>query len=276
MEYKPSLPEHNHNVSHSQPLKEFLEIGLSLCLIALATYFTLGFLVDVVVDRVSPQTEASINQMMSTKVVDTPKELAARRAHVQGLVDQLKKCAAVPHAPVQMISNAKANAAVIPGGGMIVFSGLLDEMRSENGLSFVLAHELAHLQHRDHLRGMGRAVVLVTISAVLTGGSGDAADLLSPATHLGATHYSRERESLADARALEILQCRYGHVGGATELFEQLGKDDDTWEASHYLRSHPSMQARIAQIRQTAAAKQWKTGGVLPLALPPVDKAARE
>ena len=41
---------------------------------------------------------------------------------------------------------------------------------------------------------------------------------------VGEAGYSRGREAQADANALRILQCHYGHVGGATEFFEALSK----------------------------------------------------
>ena len=270
MEYKPSLPEENYNVSHAKPFREFLEIAFSLLLIGVVVFLLLGWMVDLIVERMSPATEASIHSMMSSKLITTPRELAARQADVQQLVDRLQQCAGGRSAPVQVIMNPKANAAVLPGGGMLVFSGLLDDMKSENGLSFVLAHELAHLQHRDHLRGMGRALVLVATFAVLTGGSGDVSDLMAPATQLGVAQYSRARESMADAAALKMLHCRYGHVGGATELFDKLKQGDDAWAVSHYLRSHPLTGPRIDELNKTMVQRGWARHPVLPLKLAPV------
>ena len=70
--------------------------------------------------------------------------------------------------------------------------------------------------------------------------------MLLPAQHLGESRYSRGREAAADGKALDILQCRYGHAGGATEFFETLQRtEDDVAAFTHYLASHPSMGARI-------------------------------
>ncbi len=49
---------------------------------------------------------------------------------------------------------------------MVVFTGLLEKMTSENELAFVLAHELGHYDHRDHLRGLGRAALGTTLPPI--------------------------------------------------------------------------------------------------------------
>lgn len=265
MDYQPSLPEHNDNISHSRPLKEFLEIAASLAVIGLIVFWCVGLLVDWVVDDISAQTVASINRMMTLPRPETPEALMAREAQVRQLVTQLRQCANLPAAPdVMLVDQKVVNAAVLPGGRMIVFAGLLKQIKSENGLSFVLAHELAHLEHRDHLRGMGRGLVLAAVSVLLTGGDADLAQILSPAATAGNAKYSRAREAAADTRALQILHCRYGHVGGATELFELLKDEDETAGFSHFLASHPSMEDRIAELRKAIAERKMPVRPVQP------------
>jgi Zn-dependent protease with chaperone function len=95
-------------------------------------------------------------------------ETADATRTLQALVDRLQtQCAALPYQiTVHVQPSTAVNAAALPGGHMLVFSGLLTEMRSENELAFVLAHELGHYAHRDHLRGLGRALVLMAASTV--------------------------------------------------------------------------------------------------------------
>ena len=135
-----------------------------------------------------------------------------------------------------------------------------------SGLVAVAALAFWLIANRDHLRVMGRGIVLFGISGLLTGSDSGLTGLLTPAAHLGTAKYSHEREALADARALQILNCRYGHAGGATELFEALKKEDpETSSVSHYLASHPSMQARIDAITQAIGRQGMKVGTVDPL-----------
>jgi Zn-dependent protease with chaperone function len=265
MKYQASLPQHNDNISHEHPLKDFVLILAGLSAAVLAGFWIAGLLVDEVVDRMSPQTEARLTRLLAPTVPATEAALKPREASLQALVDGMRGCAGV-HAPVtvRMRGSKDANALVVPGNTIIVDSGLLKHVQSENGLSFVLAHELAHLGQRDHLRAVGRQLVVITAAAMLTGDGSWAASVLSPALHLGEANYSRGRESSADARALQVLQCRYGHVGGATELFESLRKDDAP-ALAHYLASHPSMGARIDAVRAASRQAGLRAGPVRPL-----------
>ncbi|MGZ9046965.1 MAG: M48 family metallopeptidase [Telluria sp.] len=267
MKYQGSLPEHNDNVSHEHPLKDFVLILSLLAVGAVLAFWLLDGVVDVAVDRLSPEAEAKLNSMIALKLDDMPKADPVRQPRVQALVSSMQKCAGLAARPtVTMHKSADPNAAIAPGGNIIVFTGLLDRVRSENGLSFVLAHELAHTANRDHLRAMGRGIVLFGIAAVLTGSNSGLTEMLAPVSHLGRAKYSREREAFADARALQILHCRYGHAGGATELFEALkGEDARSFELSHYLASHPSMQSRIDALKQAIREQGMKEGSVAPL-----------
>lgn len=276
MKYQPTLPSHNDNVSQEHPLKDFLRILAGLAALALLGFFLLGLLVDAVVDRMDPATEASLTRIIADKAPAVPAGGDPREAQLQALVDSLRGCAGLQGpATVRLTRSTTPNAVVVPGGTIYVFSGLLGQVQSENGLAFVLAHELAHLAHRDHLRALGRGIVLYGLAALVSGDTSSLASVLAPVHQLGEARYSQARESAADALALRVLACRYGHAGGATEFFEALAQtDDDTLPGSHYVASHPAMKARIAALQALIAQAGMKTGAVTPLVLAQPTRAA--
>jgi hypothetical protein len=158
MKYTPSLPEHNDNVTQEHPLKDFLLILGALAALALLVFFLLGLLIDAVVDRMEPGAEAALTRIVAANMPAGPARPDPRQAQLQALVDSLRPCIALAGpAQVRLTDSTTPNAMVVPGGTMVVFSGLLQHVKSENGLAFVLAHELAHLAHRDHLRALGGA-----------------------------------------------------------------------------------------------------------------------
>jgi Zn-dependent protease with chaperone function len=272
MKYQPSLPEHNDNVSHRKPVREFLLIlaGLSAC--ALALFWALGLAIDVVVDRLSPETEARIHRALAVELPEEKSHAPALQAELERMANALRACAGLPYpVTLQLVQAEQPNAAVLPGARIVVFSGLLERVRSQNGLSFVLAHELSHLKNRDHLRGLGRTLLLIAISATLTGAHSDLTQILVPANQFGMARHSQQREMGADAAALDILHCRYGHAGGATEFFEALRAQDKeaALGVSHYFASHPELRARIDHLKRRAAERGYRADATLPLQIPP-------
>ncbi len=264
MNYQGKLPERNSNVSHEHPLREFFILVLGAVGVLLLIYTLLGLSVDLAVDAISPEMESEIYRSVHLKMLDndhdgasvSPKELAT-----QQLLDQLSQCTDIGY-PIHLnIEESELNNAyALPGGDIVVYSGLMDKLKSENGLAFVLAHEIAHFKNRDHLRSMGRGVVLVALSALFVGSDSEFLKFVSPVSQLDTAQFSQEREFAADATALQILNCYYGHIGGATEFFETLENSGETFDIgiNHYFSSHPEIQARIDNIHRLARLRGYK------------------
>ena len=262
MKYKPILPKENSNVSHVHPLKELLTLLTGLVVLVLVVYGLLGIFVDIAVDYISPEMERATYQSIEVyqqEPTNIPVSEAEQAA--QTLLNKLAQCIDIGYPVSLRIDESPAlNAFALPGGQVVLLSGLLDKINSQNGLAFVLAHELAHFKNRDHLRSTGRGVVLLALSILITGSNSDLTKILAPITNFEAAHFSQERESAADVAALDAINCHYGHVGGATEFFEAIAKPDDNFNLSltHYFSTHPEVQDRIDAIQALGISKGYK------------------
>ena len=268
MEFKSALPEHNDNVSHDQPVREFIILSCGIILFLLIVFWTLGLCVDLAVDNISPEMEVAIFSSAGALVPDQVDSSDPRRAKLQSMVDALYECSNLSY-PLQvyLIDSDDANALAFPGGRILVLDGLLDKVSSENGLAFVLAHELAHFKNRDHLRGLGRAIVLTATAALLTGAGSEVTQLLAPTAGFSQAQYSQDREELADEQALQTLACYYGHVGGATEFFEAMKPADNEQipVVGHYFSTHPEAVERIDNLHQLTKEQNLAVDDVLEL-----------
>ncbi|HVL76574.1 MAG TPA: M48 family metallopeptidase [Noviherbaspirillum sp.] len=269
MKYKPALPEQNDNVSHRKPVREFFLILAGLSIAALALFWVLGLAVDLAVDHMSAQAEARIHRALRVSYPQHKPHAPQMQARLERMVDELRACADLPYpVTLQLVKAEQPNAGVLPGAHILVFSGLLDKIETENALAFVLAHELAHLKNRDHLRGLGRTLLLLAISITLTGTHSDLTQILVPANQLGMARHSQARETAADNTALDILHCHYGHVGGATEFFEALHRraGEAPVGLGHYFASHPELRARIDNLNRRAEQHAYPIGPTRALA----------
>jgi len=130
----------------------------------------------------------------------------------------------------------------------------------------VIAHEIAHVKHRDPIVAMGRGVLIATAIGVLTGASGDGTidHLLSDTGMFAGLHFSREQESEADNEALMALFKVYGHVQGSTTLFEYFQASEEAgFNVPELLRTHPPSDDRVEELRQLARERHWPARGTL-------------
>ena len=256
------------NVSKTHPLVEAgtLYVGLTGLFLLLAV--VLIFLVEAALYFVSPEDEARLFRDWLPTDLRTVAPHDDRLVATQSLVDRLARH--WPDAPyefrVEIDDSSLANAMALPGGLIVVTEGLLAEVESENELAFVLAHELGHFRHRDHLRALGRGLVLSIVFTALSGGDADGVGIR--VADLTIRRFGRGQESDADAYALSLVQSQYGHVADASRLFERWHARDNVAGAKvlAYFATHPATQQRIDDLTALAAASGWSPeGDVRPL-----------
>ena len=163
-----------------------------------------------------------------------------------------------------VVDGDSANAFTTLGGHIFVLDQLLVELDSENSLAMVLAHEIGHAINRDPLTATGRGVLLQLMISALSGGGMDPSTSAGVGADLTLNAYSRRQEEAADRLALEALDAHYGHVAGATRLFEILGEENVGVEVPEILSSHPDIGRRIEAIEQRIDAGEMTTGTAVP------------
>ena len=123
MRYEPKLPEHNDNITHEKPVREFVTIVVGFIVVAAVLFLVLGLLVDVAVDNISPATEAKISEIVDFKRKQETSFAPEKQARLQKLVEDLGQCAGIPYkVSVELTEAKEANALVFPGGNIVVFS----------------------------------------------------------------------------------------------------------------------------------------------------------
>ncbi|WP_445680164.1 M48 family metallopeptidase [Radicibacter daui] len=112
------------------------------------------------------------------------------------------------HYQIDVYDSPIANAFALPGGHIVLTTGLIAALGSAPELVAVLAHEVTHVEKRHGLTSMIQASGDGALLSAVFGNAG------SFAAQLGALNYSRQHEREADAGALERLE-RAGYDPGA-------------------------------------------------------------
>ncbi|MFC3694046.1 M48 family metallopeptidase [Chenggangzhangella methanolivorans] len=129
------------------------------------------------------------------------------REALDRLTKRLSDAAALPvPIKVTVVRSDFVNALALPGGGVYLFRGLLDNARSADEIAGVLAHEIGHVAHRDGarraLQAGGASLLFGFILGDVVGGTA----AITIARVLSEAHYSRAAETNADDYAADLMK----------------------------------------------------------------------
>ncbi|CCH55695.1 TPR repeat-containing protein YPO3069/y1412/YP_2691 [Fibrisoma limi BUZ 3] len=162
-------------------------------------------------------------------------------------INQYWRAAGIPtRFPIRIavVQSKEVNAFAIPGGQVVVYSGIFERMQHHEELAALLAHETAHIEQRHTLQQLIRSVLTWGSVSLLFGDiSGISAVLIDNADKLLSLSYSRQHESEADAFAVAELARSGIDPRGTTWLMAHLPTEGDV--VPSILRSHPQTAARI-------------------------------
>ncbi len=248
------LPDDNVNLGEATPWRDFLALMTYLFISLFFLLALLEFLGPYIVRYIDFKTEArffSIFRSQQTVAMDErPTYLNELVTKIIAHQDKIPKDFPFN---VKVICSDGPNAFAVPGGEIIVTSALLQSIKTENGLAFVLGHELGHFYLRHHLRSLGRNLLLTILSSFLGGSE------IFHISQLINGHYSRKDEAQADLFAEGLLISIYGHSLKGEEFFDYLMTREKVELA--FLQRHPLTEERLKKLK--TGQKVYKGEGLI-------------
>ncbi|MBQ0798771.1 MAG: M48 family metallopeptidase [Porticoccaceae bacterium] len=273
LEYENRLPTEGINVSEDKPLKEFFILIAGFAAVIAIVVLLLSLVAGRLVRFIPFETELRLSEKaLSTSSIEIP-QLSPQQQEVevylQALADKLAIAQVLPDGmtiTVHYIDDDTVNAFATLGGHVVMFRGLVEQLPHENALAMVMAHEIAHIKHRDPLVAVGRGLTvgLALVSIAGMGDSGVASMFFGQVGLMTALNFSRQQETAADEEAVQTLLRQYGHVLGAEVLFEVLQDNSESLEPPVFLSTHPVTEKRIEALAAYKAASITR-GKITPL-----------
>ncbi|KAM3096047.1 M48 family metallopeptidase [Phormidesmis sp. 146-35] len=246
---------------------QLLKLAALMFSVILVGFWSMSALVNAIVWWIPP----SVEQRLGALIVPTYEKLSQpspTQDTLNQLLDRLKAKQSSDQKrdyQVLYIPEPTINAAAIPGDRVLIYQGLLKEVRSENELMMILGHELGHFAHRDHLRGIGQGLLLQLAFSVFVGDAGSLQSIAtSSAVALSQARFSQRQETQADELGLTLLQATYGQVAGATDFFERMGQKERS-DLTAILATHPPSKHRVADLQKLIRSRGYTIGERSPL-----------
>jgi Zn-dependent protease with chaperone function len=143
------------------------------------------------------------------------------------------------------------NAYALPGGYVMVYTGLLEKLKTKEELAALLSHEVAHVAHRHSVRKLCRDLSTTVLLSVVLSNVGDATSVLyANASSIYSLTYSRQYEEEADITGLETMRRNHIDQQGMLRLMQELKKLDKKIEVPEFISTHPLTENRIHYVQQ--------------------------
>jgi predicted Zn-dependent protease len=159
---------------------------------------------------------------------------------------------------VSVVDSREVNAFCLPGGKIVVYTGILPVAQGEAGLATVMGHEMAHATLRH---GSERLLKQKATQTVLTGVRFSLGDMsyeqqraVMGAIGAGAQYglllpFSREHESEADKIGLFYMARAGFDPHEAITFWERMSRAASGGKPMEFMSTHPSDRTRIAQLQ---------------------------
>lgn len=150
------------------------------------------------------------------------------------------------------------NAFCMPGGRIVVYTGLMPVTRDEAGLAVVMSHEVAHALANHSGERMSQLLIAelggMALSRAIEEKPAETQDLLMMAYGIGANvgvllPYSRQHESEADRIGLTLMAMAGYDPREAIPLWERMEALGGS-RPPEFLSTHPDPSSRIEDIRK--------------------------
>lgn len=152
-----------------------------------------------------------------------------------------------------VVPKKDVNALAVPGGLIVVYTGLFEILDSPEELGAVLAHEIQHVEHRHGLRQTYKRVGTLALIRMLFGAAQDSGTLVT--ANLLTLKYSRDSETEADVDGARLLASAGVSPKAMVLMLEKLGETESGWTPT-ILSGHPQSSARarlVAAMPETKA-----------------------
>ncbi len=161
-----------------------------------------------------------------------------------------------------VVDDESINAWAMPGGKVVVYTGIMPVTKSTDGLAVVMGHEIAHAIARHGNERMSQGIALqgagMTLDVLTQESPGLARDLFMQSVgiggQLGMLAYSRRHESEADRMGLIFMAMAGYDPREAPKFWERMSQaSSGAQKPPELLSTHPSDETRMNDLNKYMA-----------------------
>ena len=247
-------------------------VGGAILAVVLGLWFGADLLVEMAVNRIPVEWEQKLGES-AYKDFLSHQEVLREGPVVHAVEEMTQRLAAqIPDNPykfeVTVVKSDVVNAFALPGGYVVVFTGLMKKAETGEEVAGVLGHELNHVLQRHGLERIVKSLGLMAVVSIVLGDQQGLIGLMKQVgVELLTLKFDRVQETEADVTGLRLVSRARIDPKGMITFFQKLSEKDEG--RLEWLSTHPMSQARAERLKQELAALpkqssepftfEWKT-----------------
>ncbi|HYG21216.1 MAG TPA: M48 family metallopeptidase [Verrucomicrobiae bacterium] len=254
--------------------RTLLTVALTIALLFVATIVVLiaskDRIVSGIADSIPVEWEVKFGDQAFASLISGKREITDPAIQQQLKLITAPLLEGVKDAPYSfrfhIIEDPTLNAFAVPGGHVVIHTGLLLASDAPEEVAGVLAHEIAHVTRRHGFRNVISTLGLYQLVQLVVGdASGIIAVLASNSTFLLERKFSRDFEREADDAGWDYLMHANIRPDGMIEFFRKMRKEETKAAgadsgAMALMSTHPATAERIANLESRWRNVETKSG----------------
>jgi len=231
-------------------------VGGALLASVLGLWFGSDLLVELAVDRIPIEWERKLGEsayhdfLARQEVMKEGPAVTAVTEMTHRLTDP------IPENPytfeITVVKSDVVNAFALPGGYIVVFTGLMKKAESPEEVAGVLAHELNHVLQRHGLERIVKQLGFVAVVSIVLGNQQGLGGVMKQlGVELMTLKFGRVQETEADLTGLELLHRAKIDPSGMITFFQRLAEKDEG--RVEWFSTHPMSSARADRLKAELA-----------------------
>lgn len=232
-------------------------VGVTLLAVVLGLWFGSDLLVELAVDRIPIEWEQKLGEAAYRDFLahqDVMKEGPAVTAVTEMTQRMIGQIPGNPYKfDVTVVKSEVVNAFALPGGFIVVFTGLMKKAESPEEVAGVVAHELNHVLQRHGLERIVKQLGFVAVISIALGNPPGMGGMMKQlGIELMTLKFGRAQETEADLTGLQLLYRAKIDPSGMMTFFQRLAEKDEG--RVEWLSTHPMSRARADRLQAELAA----------------------
>ncbi|ADY54047.1 peptidase M48 Ste24p [Pseudopedobacter saltans DSM 12145] len=236
-------------------MKKTVLQGIITILLFLGTWFVLTQIDWVKVfkiQKITNTTEQKLGELFWDVFKKTEKE--SKNTHVLNAIDSI-----VTHIcstnkidrkkiKIHVLNKDEINAFALPGGHLIVYSGLIMNVDNQQELTGVICHEIAHIELNHVMKKLVKEIGLSVLISMTTNGGPEV--IKETAKMLSSSAFDRNLEKEADIKAVDYLIKAKVNPEPFANFLYKLSQGHEGTKYLTWISTHPDSKERAAYITE--------------------------